>query len=200
MSGTRTRARAPGEEDYPPSTAVHWRVTDPTLSGIFVDTNAMHEGRKQTNTGPAHAGSRLKLTDALGRRRPKCHPSSRTGENPPYGMIGGIEETSASCEARTAPRSYPTLPSGLPHLTLPNLDTSILRELAPGTITSLFPRRSGADRRVGLFRPAVLCRFDRLRLGCSGFRYADFCGPQLGSSCAAFPIGQGSWPAGRTYL
>src|SRR5262244_3698590 len=107
-STTRTRARAPGEEDYPPSTAVHWRVTDPTLSGIFVDTNAMHEGRKQTNTGPAHAGSRLKLTDALGRRRPKCHPSSRTGENPPYGMTGGIEETSASFEARSAPRSYPT--------------------------------------------------------------------------------------------
>ena len=95
-STTRTRARAPGEEDYPPSTAVHWRVTDPTLSGIFVDTTAMHEGRKQTNTGPAHAGSRLKLTDALGRRRPKCHPSSRTGENPPYGMIGGIEETSGA--------------------------------------------------------------------------------------------------------
>jgi len=56
----------------------------------------------------AHAGSRLKLSDALGRRRPKCHPSSRTGENPPYGMIGGIEETSASFEARSAPRSYPT--------------------------------------------------------------------------------------------
>src|SRR5215831_6575966 len=88
-STTRTRARTPGEEDYPPSTAVYWRVTDPTLSGIFVDTNAMHEGRRQTNTGPAHAGSRLKLSDALGRRRPKCHPSSRTGENPPYGMIGG---------------------------------------------------------------------------------------------------------------
>src|SRR6516162_6525991 len=68
----------------------------------------MHEGRRQTNTGPAHAGSRLKLSDALGRRRPKCHPSSRTGENPPYGMIGGIEETSASFEARSAPRSYPT--------------------------------------------------------------------------------------------
>ena len=29
-------------------------------------------------------------------------------ENPPYGMIGGIEETSASFEARSAPRSYPT--------------------------------------------------------------------------------------------
>jgi hypothetical protein len=38
----------------------------------------------------------------------KRHPSSRTGENPPYGMIGGIEETSASFEARSAPRSYPT--------------------------------------------------------------------------------------------
>jgi hypothetical protein len=101
-------SEGPWEEDYPPSTAVHWRVTDPTLSGIFVDANAMHEGRKQTNTGPAHAGSRLKLSDALGRRRPKCHPSSRTGENPPYGMIGGIEETSASFEARSAPRSCST--------------------------------------------------------------------------------------------
>jgi hypothetical protein len=28
--------------------------------------------------------------------RPTRHPSSRTGENPPYGMIGGIEETWAS--------------------------------------------------------------------------------------------------------
>src|SRR5215831_15293892 len=42
----------------------------------------MHEGRKQTNTWRAYAGSRLELTDALGRRRPKCHPSSRTGEKP----------------------------------------------------------------------------------------------------------------------
>ena len=33
-------------------------------------------------------------------------------ENPPYGMIGGIEETSASCEARSAPRSYPTVAAG----------------------------------------------------------------------------------------
>src|SRR5262252_4155637 len=111
-STTRTRARTPGEEDYPPSTAVYWRVTDPTLSGIFVDANAMHEGRRQTTTGPSHAGSRLKLSDALGRRRPKCHPSSRTGENSPYGMIGGIEETSASFEARSAPRSYPTVRFG----------------------------------------------------------------------------------------
>jgi len=46
--------------------------------------------------------------EPLGRRGLKCQPSSRTGENPPYGMIGGSEETSASCEVRSAPRSYPT--------------------------------------------------------------------------------------------
>ena len=28
--------------------------------------------------------------------------------NPPYGMIGRVEETSASFEARSAPRLYPT--------------------------------------------------------------------------------------------
>jgi hypothetical protein len=38
----------------------------------------------------------------------ESQPSSRTGENPSYGMIGRIEETSASFEARSAPRSYPT--------------------------------------------------------------------------------------------
>ena len=34
---------------------------------------------------------------------------TRLGENPLYGMIGGLEETSASFEARSAPRSYPTI-------------------------------------------------------------------------------------------
>ena len=43
-----------------------------------------------------------------GRPHLNSQPSSRIGVNPPYGMIGGIEETSASCEARSAPRSYPT--------------------------------------------------------------------------------------------
>src|SRR5450631_4909900 len=100
---TRVRARTPSVEDYP--MAVHRRLTDPTLCGTFGNT---HERRQQTNPWPAYAGSRLKLSDALGRHRRKCQPSSRTGENPPYGMIGGIEETSASCEARSAPRSYPT--------------------------------------------------------------------------------------------
>src|SRR6516164_7135664 len=68
----------------------------------------MREGRTQTEREAAYAGSRLKPTSALGRPRLIGQPSSRTGENPPYGMIGGIEETSASFEARSAPRSYPT--------------------------------------------------------------------------------------------
>src|SRR5215469_12341095 len=93
--------------------AVHRRVTDRTLSGIFVDTNAMHEGRKQTNTWAAYAGSRLKLSGALGRRRPKCHSSSRTGENPPYGMIGGSRRRRHHSKPR--PRLDPTrLWVGLP--------------------------------------------------------------------------------------
>src|SRR6266700_3669434 len=69
----------------------------------------MHEERRQTSREAAHAGTRLKLNDELGRSRLTGQPSSRTGENPPYGMIGGIEETSASFEARYAPRSYPTM-------------------------------------------------------------------------------------------
>src|ERR1700736_1911945 len=36
----------------------------------------------------------------------ECGRPHSTGENPPYGMIGGVEETSASFEARSAPRSY----------------------------------------------------------------------------------------------
>jgi hypothetical protein len=86
-----------------------------TLSSSRPDTvrdyrsdDEVHEGRRQTVRRPAHAGSRLKLIDVPGRSRLIRQPSSRIGENPPYGMIGGIEETSASFEARSAPRSYPT--------------------------------------------------------------------------------------------
>jgi hypothetical protein len=39
---------------------------------------------------------------------PISRPWSRTGENPPYGILGGTMETSASFEARSAPSSYPT--------------------------------------------------------------------------------------------
>src|SRR6202035_5865613 len=109
----------PGQHN-PDSSEDPWGGGLPTLHGGASARNrpdterdirgydGMHEGRKKTNTWSEYAGSRFELSDALGRRRPKRHPSSRAGENPPYGMIGGIEETSASFEARSAPRSYPT--------------------------------------------------------------------------------------------
>ena len=78
--------------------------TDPTLGG----STLKHEGRRQTGRRSVYAGSRLNLTHAMGRSRLKSQPCSRNEENSPYGMIGGIVETSASFEARSAPRSYPT--------------------------------------------------------------------------------------------
>jgi len=68
----------------------------------------MHEGQRRSKRTAEHAGCRL---NAAGRTRRRCltgQPFSRTGENPPYGMIGGTVETSASFEARYAPLSYPT--------------------------------------------------------------------------------------------
>jgi hypothetical protein len=50
-------------------------------------------------------GQRMGFDDP-GRHRSESQPSSCTGENPPYGMIGRVEETSASFEAR--PRLDPT--------------------------------------------------------------------------------------------
>src|SRR4029077_20492409 len=51
-------------------------------------------------------------TDADRKGRPRLigRPWSRTGENPPYGILGGTMETSASFEARSAPSSYPIQP------------------------------------------------------------------------------------------
>ncbi len=43
-----------------------------------------------------------------GRPPPIRWPWSRTGENPPYGILGRTMETSASFEARSAPSSHPT--------------------------------------------------------------------------------------------
>jgi hypothetical protein len=45
----------------------------------------------------------------LGRPRLTVRPWSRTGENPPYGILGEAMETSASSEARSAPLPYPTV-------------------------------------------------------------------------------------------
>src|SRR5271169_2494607 len=93
-----------GRWSSPPHGGAVIASTDPTLCG----STLKHEGRRQTGRRSAYAGSRLKLIGASGRSRLTSQPFSRNEENSPCGMIGGILETSASFEARSAPRSYPT--------------------------------------------------------------------------------------------
>src|SRR5215467_4748660 len=95
---TRTGARAPGVGGAFHCMVVQYIAsTDPTLGG----STLKHEGRRQTGCRAVYAGSRLKLTEVPGRSRLIRQPSSRNGENPPCGMIGGTMETAASFEAAT---------------------------------------------------------------------------------------------------
>jgi hypothetical protein len=65
------------------------------------------KGRHKLHISPRMPGAGLSGW-SVGRCCPTCRPSSRIGENPPCGMIGRVEETSASFEALSAPRLYPT--------------------------------------------------------------------------------------------
>src|SRR6266403_6204671 len=65
--------------------AAHRGVFGPTQSGTTDSDYEVCEGRMQTVSQLANAGSRLKPFDASGRHRLTCQPSSRTGENPLYG-------------------------------------------------------------------------------------------------------------------
>ena len=89
------------------SKAVHDRVHGPTLCGITVAITKCTKGGCKPDIGRRMPGAGLNC-QSFGKAPPESQPSSRTGENPPYGMRGGIVETSASFEARSAPRSYPT--------------------------------------------------------------------------------------------
>ena len=87
-----TGARAPGVGGAFHRMAVQYIAsTDPTLGG----STLKHEVRRQTECRAVYAGSRLKLTAVPGRSRLIRQPSSRTEENSPYGMSGGIVETCA---------------------------------------------------------------------------------------------------------
>jgi hypothetical protein len=88
--------------------AVHDRVCGPTLRGTTDVTTRCTKGGCKPDIGRRMPGAGLSCRSS-GKAPLESQPSSRTGENPPYGMIGGIVETSASFEARSAPRSYPTI-------------------------------------------------------------------------------------------
>src|SRR3954469_13488923 len=87
--------------------AVHHQVSGPAQYGTTAPTLRCTKGDGKPGVSRRMPGAGLSLWRP-GRPRLTGQPSSRTGENPPYGMSGGIEETSASFEARSAPRSYPT--------------------------------------------------------------------------------------------
>src|SRR6266566_4379084 len=102
---TRTRARTPGAEDDPTSTTVCDRALGPTQCGISDVATKCTKGGRKPNICRCMLGAVLSRR-CLGRHRLRCQPCSRIGENPPYGMIGGIEETSAS--SKPDPRLDPT--------------------------------------------------------------------------------------------
>jgi len=73
-------ASGPGKEGL---RSLHGGASSPNRPDAVRDIREygeMHERQQQTNPWPAYAGSRLKLSDAWGRHRRKCQPSSRTGE------------------------------------------------------------------------------------------------------------------------
>src|SRR6516165_9164415 len=78
------------------------------LRVVHRSDHEMHEGRMQTGWRTANAGSRLKPPITQEGTVWEASLPAVLRENPPYGMILGFEETSASFEARSAPRSYPT--------------------------------------------------------------------------------------------
>src|SRR5215475_4186264 len=132
---TRTGARAPGVGGAFHRMAVQYIAsTDPTLGG----STLKHEGRRQTECRAVYAGSRLKLIDVSGRSRLIRQPSSRTEENSPYGMSGGIVERSSR-----QGRSLAGCKS--PHRQLP-----VLRRL-------VYPMRGEATSRVLLGRKSPGC-------------------------------------------
>src|SRR5262245_44252881 len=107
-SRTQARARTPGAEDDPTSTTVRDRALGPTQCGISDVATKGHEGRTQTKYLPVYAGSRLKLAmcgkapsemSALQPYRGKPAVRNDRGDRGNVGII----------EARSAPRSYPTI-------------------------------------------------------------------------------------------
>ena len=92
-------------EDDPTSATVRDRALGPTQCGISDVATKCTKGGRKPNICRCMLGAVLSWR-CLGRHRLRCQPCSRIGENPPYGMTGGIEETSAS--SKPDPRLDPT--------------------------------------------------------------------------------------------
>jgi hypothetical protein len=100
--------------------------------------NVMHEERMQTVRKTVYAGSRLERNIASGRHCLICQPSSRTGENPPYGMIGGLWKRRH--HSKPDPRLGPTRLRGVRPAT--GISTVILGRLATVCCTAILTTAS----------------------------------------------------------
>ena len=147
---TRVRARTPGAEDDPTSTTVRDRALGPTQCGISDVATKCTKGGRKPNICRCMLGAVLSWR-CTGRHRLRCQPCSRIGENPPYGMIGGIEETSAS--SKPDPRLDPTRLRGAERNLRPYRD----RPRCKGKESDFFAKRSGA---------AMYPAFECSRSGC----------------------------------
>jgi hypothetical protein len=77
------------------SKAVHDRVCGPTLCGTTVVTTRCTKDGCKPDIGRRTPGAGLSCRSS-GKAPLESQPSSRTGENPQSGMIGGIVETSGA--------------------------------------------------------------------------------------------------------
>src|SRR5215213_197822 len=110
----RTGTAEPGPERGPlgrRATHPPWRciimVGGPAQYGTTAPTLPCTKGDGKPAVSRRMPGAGLSLWRS-GKAPPDRPAFQPYWENPPYGMSGGIEETSASFEARSGPRSHPT--------------------------------------------------------------------------------------------
>jgi hypothetical protein len=75
--------------------AVHYRVADPAQYGKIGAATRCAKGGSKPDNWRRMPGAGLNRPQS-GKAPPESQPSSRTGENPPYGMSGRIMETSGA--------------------------------------------------------------------------------------------------------
>src|ERR1700732_2130948 len=104
---TRTGARAPGAESNPHSKVAHRGAVGPAQNGTTESDYEVREGQKQTRRTPSNAGAGLS-DGCSGKALSEMPAFQPYWGKPAVRNDRGTVETSASFEARYAPRSYPT--------------------------------------------------------------------------------------------
>jgi hypothetical protein len=108
----RISVDGPGQNNPDRSEGPWGRAIQVARMAVFHRANGSDTERKTRDGCGEHEGGGkpgdVMIRRRKGRPRSTGQPWSRTGENPPYGILGGAVETSASFEARSAPPPHPT--------------------------------------------------------------------------------------------